>query len=81
MEELKAAQNKINYRLNNDGYASLTDFYNEIGLSRTKFSDEIGWSSMSQLELEFTTALTDDQRPCLAVTFRTEPIRDYYQFH
>lgn len=81
METLKAAQNKINYRLNNDGYASLTDFYNEVGLGRTKFSDEIGWSSISQLELTFSTVLSEDQRPCLSISFRTEPIRDYYQFH
>lgn len=81
MEKLKAAQNKINYRLNNNGYATLTDFYNEIDLGRTAFSDEVGWTSTEQLELGFAAALTEEEKPCLAVSFRVQPVRDYYQFH
>jgi hypothetical protein len=79
MEALKKAQNDINYQMLHDGYASVTDFYNLIGLTRTAYSDELGWTSELQLELIFTTALTDDQRPCLAFEFRSAPIRNYHK--
>lgn len=81
METLKKAQNDTNYQILNDMYATLTDFYDRIGLAKTRFSDEVGWSNSELLELEFSTALTDDQKPCLVVTFKASPVRDYYQFH
>jgi len=81
METLKKAQNDTNYQILNDMYATLTDFYDRIGLPKTRFSDEVGWSNSELLELEFSTALTDDQKPCLVITFKASPVRDYYQFH
>lgn len=79
MEDLKKAQNDLNYRILNDSYASLSDFYNLIGLSSTKYSDEVGWKSYEPLELQFSTTLADDMRPCLAINFNIEPIRNYYK--
>jgi hypothetical protein len=80
MEELKRAQNNVNYKINNDYYASLTDFYNEIdGLERTSFSDEVGWNSDELLEIIFSTVLTKSGKPCLSMDFRVKPIRDFYK--
>lgn len=79
MEDLKKAQNDLNYRILNDSYASLSDFYNLIGLSSTKYSEETGWRSYEPLELQFSTTLADDMRPCLAISFNIEPIRNYYK--
>lgn len=81
MEELKAAQNLVNYRLNNDGYASLSEFYSAVGLPKTGMSDEIGWKADKLLELNISTTLAEDGRPCLAVDYRVEPVRDYFRFH
>lgn len=81
METLKSAQNALNYQVLNSFYASLTDFYNLIGLDRTLMSDDVGWNSDEMLELSFTTALADDGRPCLVMDYKVVPIRNYDRVH
>jgi len=81
MEELKAAQNAVNYKINNDCYASLTDFYDRVGLSKTAYSDEVGWNSMEQLELSISACVAADGRPALSVEYNATPQRDYYKVH
>lgn len=81
MEELKKAQNDINYTILSDGYASVGDFYGKIGLSATAYSEEVGWKSDTKLELSFAGTLSEDQRPCIAIEFRAAPVRDYYRIH
>jgi hypothetical protein len=81
METLKKAQNDINYTMLSDGYASLGDFYDNIGLATTAYSDEVGWTSEKPLECKFTGTLSDDQRPCIAIEFRVAPVRDYHRIH
>ena len=80
MEGMKQAQNNLNHRMLSDGYASLSDFYELIGLAPTEFSDQIGWVSDELLELSFSTVLSEDQRPCLAVSFRVKPNRRFDRF-
>jgi hypothetical protein len=80
MEELKKAQNNVNYKVLNDYYASLTDFYNEIAtLERTSYSDEVGWNSDKMMELLFSATITDGGKPCIVVDYHVTPIRDYYR--
>lgn len=82
MEELKKAQNNVNYKVLNDYYASLTDLYNEIdGLDRTDYSDEVGWNSDKMLELSFSATITESGKPCIVVRYEVTPIRDYYRLH
>lgn len=81
METLKKAQNDLNYRILNDYYASLTDFYNLIGLPSTSYSDEVGWNCDELMELEFSTVLSEDERPCIAINFRVIPIRGYHRIN
>lgn len=81
METLKKAQNDTNYRLLNDGYVSLNDFYDRVGLEILPTGEELGWSSDKQVELMFTSVLSTDQRPCLAVDFRYGPTTNYYKGH
>lgn len=80
MEGLKQAQNNLNHRMLSDGYASLADLYELIGLPITKYSEQIGWVSDELLELTFSTVLSEDQRPCLAIDFRTKPNRRFDRF-
>ena len=79
MEVLRKAQNNINFTLLNDGYVSLTDFYNELGIPRTSASDEVGWKNDSMLDLQFSTTMSEDSRPCISIDYRVEPIRNYYR--
>lgn len=69
METLRKAQNDINAKLLNDLYATLNDFYWLIGLPQTSYSGQAGWVPEKQLDLLFSTALTDEGRPCLAFEY------------
>jgi hypothetical protein len=81
VELLSRAANEINHQVIHDYYASLTDWYNKIGLKNTSFSDDVGWNVDKMMELEFSSTLSEDGRPCLAVGFRVEPIRNFYRIN
>lgn len=80
VEAIKSAQNNINYRVNNDGYASLSDLYDELGLSHTDISDDMGWNSTKLLEIEIIGHVDETGMPCLGVIYQTIPVRDYWKF-
>lgn len=81
METIKQAQNAINYQVNNHGNASLTDFYNWLGLEPTKESDNVGWNGDKLMEVMFTSAIADNQKPVLVMDFKVAPIRDFWRVH
>lgn len=80
-ESLHYAAIEINRDILTEGYASLTEFYNLIGLDRTSVSDDVGWTLDKMLELDFSSALAPDGQPCLVMLFRINPIREYQKFH
>lgn len=81
METIKKAQNDVNYQIINNMYASVSDFYNRIGLPPTGYSDEVGWNSDKLMELDISTTMSDDGRPCISINFAAVPVRDYDRFH
>lgn len=81
VEEIKKAQNTVNYDILNHMYASLSSFYEEIGLPPTSYSDEVGWNSDHPLEVTFSTTMSSDDRPCVVVDFVTGPVPNYTQFY
>jgi Family of unknown function (DUF6353) len=77
MEKLRRAQNALNARLIKHDYATLDDFYEMLGLKQTSVSSEIGWTSDRMMELEFTMAMSSDDRPCIAFEYNyTKPLFD-----
>lgn len=82
MQTLKKAQNELNrgMMMGSHQVATLSDWYDKIGMSNTKFSDDIGWNSENQVELDIRTTIADDDTPCLVVDFQTAPfpISSYY---
>lgn len=77
IETLRQAQNDINHQLLGDMYVSLSEFYDRIGLARTSMSDDFGWNIDKMLELQFSTTMTPNGRPCITMDFRVAPIRGY----
>ena len=69
METLRKAQNDINAKLVRELYVPLSEFYYIIGLSPTSYSWDVGWVSEKHMALEFSTVLTDDNKPCLAFEY------------
>lgn len=77
MEEIKKAQNDTNYEILHNNYCSLGDFYHRLGLEATPLSEEFGWNTDHPLDIHFSTVISDDQRPCLAIDFHVKPIRRF----
>jgi len=78
MEQIRKAENKVNFELINFMSCSLSHFYDEIGLEPTSYSDMVGWNSAnSPVEVKFSTVLSTDNRPCIAIDFSKPPIPDY----
>lgn len=79
VEDLKSAQNSINYQLNNYGYASLSEFYDILDIPHTSSSDEVGWRSDKLLELAIGAAIDEDGRPVISFDYHVEPVRKYFR--
>jgi hypothetical protein len=77
VEDIKRAENKINYELIHFMHASLSQFYDEIGLPPTSYSDSVGWNVNNHIEVTFSTTMSTDQRPCVAIDFVKQPVADY----
>lgn len=77
METLRRAENDINYQVNHNYSASLSDFYDRIGLPHTSMSDDFGWNADKLLALDFHAVLTPSGKPCLTFDFHVLPIRGY----
>jgi hypothetical protein len=75
MERLQQAKNEINHRINNNMYVYLEEFYDLIDLPYTSNSGNLGWDSDKLMELEFSTVLSENNRPCLAFDYNyTKPL-------
>ena len=79
MEDINRAVNDFNRKIIHENYASLTEFYELVGLEANGSSDDVGWMTDALLEVSYSSVLTPDGRPCLAVDFRNSPVVDYYR--
>lgn len=79
IEQIKKAQNDLNYRLNHDFSASLSDLYDLLDWPHTSISDELGWNSDRLLEIEFSPVLGEDGQPCIGIDYAVEPVRKYFR--
>lgn len=77
MENIKKAQNDLNDTILRYNYATLSDFYDNLDIPKTAISDEVGWNTDNLMRLAFTSALSDDGRPCLYIEYAVKPIRKY----
>lgn len=81
LETIRGIINDLNERMitGMEGYISLTDFYNEIGLSHTSTSDYMGWNLYrdGQIKVNFPAAKTEKGEPCLVLDYHIEPRYDY----
>ena len=77
VESLRKAENDINRQIIHDMYASATDFYSLIGLPSTPYSNEVGWNHEYPFELKFSTVLSEDNIPCIAINYEMFPMRGY----
>lgn len=81
MQAVKKAVNEINFKINAEGYASVSDFYDILELPHTSVSDEMGWNRDKLMDVNYDPVLSDTGQPCVGISFMTGPVRDYFRFH
>ena len=84
MNKLEKAVNNLNWLMNNgnEPYISLTQLYDELGLSHTGVSDNIGWKvEDGNIELAVSAQVADDGRPCLVMDFLRAPEYGYDRYY
>ena len=81
VEEIKKAENNTNFEIVHHMYASLSSFYDRIGLPATGFSDMLGFNVDNRCEVKFSTQMSSDDRPCVAIDFHYAPVPDYGKFY
>lgn len=82
VEKIRQAENKINFEILNHAYASLSKFYDEIDIPPTPYSDTVGWNGITdRFEVRFSTVMSPDQRPCIAIDFEPMPGPEYTRLY
>ena len=77
IESIKRAENKVNYEIIHYDYCSLSHFFEEVGLRPTDYSDLVGWNVANRMEINFSTTMSEDNRPCLVIGFNNIPSMEY----
>lgn len=79
VEEIRAAENTLNNQMLHDitGYASMNEFYDEIGLPHTEVGDMIGWNASHLVKIHIGATVADDNTPCLTIIHDNRPIYEY----
>lgn len=84
MDTIKRAMNNINADIfgGSQMYASLNDFYDELGLSHVNIGDKLGWNTDDRgLEVLFSSCIADDGKtPCLVMSYNIAPDYNYNFF-
>lgn len=78
---INRAMNKINREIVINMYASLNDFYAELGLSPVEMGYDLGWNiDDGTIEIEPSSQLADDGTPCLVIDYNIPPKYNYSRF-
>lgn len=76
MERLRKTENDMNQQAIHDSMpVPLSDFYRCIGLKPMPYSEEVGWTETMLMDIDFSTAMTDDSQPCIVINYDFTPIR------
>lgn len=77
VEKINRALNTTNKEIVHHDHVSAGFFYDELGLPPTTWTDEVGWNSEYLPDITFSTAMTEDQKPCIAIDFTRLPTENY----
>jgi hypothetical protein len=76
-ETVRRAENDMNKQILEEDYATLSDFYDRIGLDHTSISDDFGWNTSDRLVLDWS-AVEHEGVPVLVFDYGVRPfLRPY----
>lgn len=79
IESIRKAVNDLNREMRDAMCISLNEFYDAIELRHTKIGDDLGWNiEKGYIDLDFSSQLAEDGRPCLVVGHHRAP---FYGFN
>lgn len=80
MNQIKKAENHINYRLRVNDYISLNELYDELGIGSTSLGDKLGWNiEDGEFEINVSAQISENDEPCLVLYFDPAPRYEYYK--
>lgn len=81
-DTIKRAENTINKQILHDisGYSSVNEFYDEIGLEHTSIGYEIGWNAYHLMDIDFSSTLTEENKPVAVINYINKPKYGYERF-
>lgn len=80
-EKISKAITDLNFKLLDEGYISLNDYFESLGLEGDKLGELLGWNLDSgKIEYSFDTKLNGSTEPCLIIDIDTMPKSRYYKF-
>lgn len=83
-ETVRQAINNLNYQMLSSEYASLNDFYDELGIRRIDIGDSLGWniSKTGQVDISIDQTVTaPNGKPAIALEYHVAPYYDYWKAH
>ena len=80
IETIRRAANTLNDQMLHSitGYASLNDFYDEIGVPHTETGDMLGWNASNLIKLDISSHVSDDGRPAIVIGHYNRAQYNYY---
>lgn len=84
LEDVRAAINNINYQMLSNEYASLNEFYDELGVRRIDIGETLGWniSKTGKLDISISSTITaPNGKPAIALEYHVAPYYDYWKSH
>ena len=74
IEDIRKAVNDLNREMRDSMYISLNEFFDALDIRHTDLGDSLGWNiEKGYIDLDFSTQLADDSRPCLVIGHHNPP--------
>lgn len=75
IERIRRIVNTLNEKITAGAFISVNEFTDLLGLPDTEMGWELGWSlgSTGQIDIRYTSCLTEDGTPALVLEYKTKP--------
>lgn len=75
IETIRRVVNDLNQNMIGswNGYVSLNEFYQNLGMMPVDLGYGNGWNNDELIDIQFSTMISDDGRPCLVLQYLTQP--------
>lgn len=78
-ENIRRAENDTFKQVLDESYASLNDFFDRLRIPNTAVGEEVGFNYENNIEISFSSTISEDGQPCLAITYPVSPVRNYFR--